>query len=777
MSNPDGMDDMSPPDATSLAGMAPDQQETTGTANAATENSERTESSESMASDATGGSAAPLRHRRARTKVTTLALDLGDVRADRADHAEPRADDARHPDLNPPTVDAVARAVHARLARSRDWRTVSLEQVQGALQGMQLDLLVSEQLKTPRLQLTRLRFTGTKTLSGQGPVPIAYDQSFQPGVNVLHMPKNLCGKSTIFQLIRFALTGDPSGIAADVRPWISQLWLHFMLGDTRFTTCVEQASGTLRGYIAVGHDAVTLGEAEARGAVTVSRFDDGEQAAVRLQDFFFERLHLAPLGWTHTQDGVTSDHRMSWRTYWQALAVPDSSEDYLMVSKENATGNQQGLLLSMLLGLRFAEPINSLHVEGRKLELKAQGTSEERRLAVAARDQLAASVAALDAELARLSAAPNARHAAFDTRGDAQALHATLVRHEERLAELRDVTRRRDELAQAVLRERAQARSLRETADLRLHFTGLAVSLCPNCDEDVAPEAIAREQASHDCRLCGKAARPAEADDADALRAEADDKEQHAAVLAEQRDELTRLVRNAQDAVERDAAEMEAIRERLRAGVEVILPTPDELAARDEVLLRLGAARGALTQAIAAVERLGDLEDDAPMRAAVMSRARDIVREVAERMNAELLAELNRLSQQMIGALGAESVSEVQCSTVGTLTLLKNGAKVSFGSVSAPGERLRIKLAFYLAMMRLGRIAGHGRHPGFLMIDQPGSDEMIDENFATLATMLRDIDTEFADETQLFCFTARPPFMQATAPEKVYGPQAGEWMF
>jgi hypothetical protein len=88
-----------------------------------------------------------------------------------------------------------------------------------------------------------------------------------------------------------------------------------------------------------------------------------------------------------------------------------------------------------------------------------------------------------------------------------------------------------------------------------------------------------------------------------------------------------------------------------------------------------------------------------------------------------------------------------------------------------------VKLAFFLAMMRLGRVKGAGRHPGFLMIDQPGSDEIVDADFAALARVLREIDQAFSAELQIICFTARPQFGAATAQEKVYGAQAGRYVF
>ena len=146
-------------------------------------------------------------------------------------------------------------------------------------------------------------------------------------------------------------------------------------------------------------------------------------------------------------------------------------------------------------------------------------------------------------------------------------------------------------------------------------------------------------------------------------------------------------------------------------------------------------------------------------------------------MNSKVLTHLANLTQEMATRIGTESITDLTCSALGRVTLSKNDVEVSFGSIRNPGERLRVKLAFFLAMMRLGRVEHAGRHPAFLMIDQPGSAEMVDEDFVELAGILREIDRDYADELQIICFTARRPFSEATAAGKVYGPQAGKFAF
>jgi hypothetical protein len=277
--------------------------------------------------------------------------------------------------------------------------------------------------------------------------------------------------------------------------------------------------------------------------------------------------------------------------------------------------------------------------------------------------------------------------------------------------------------------------------------------------------------------LCAKEAHAASAEDVEALTSEAEMLEARANRTVAIRDELSVQLR----AIDTENASLEAegseIQAALQHGPEYALPTPEEQSRRDGLLQQMGELRAkiAIANAIAARSKAGG--DDAELRAEVQRKVREALQKEADRLNAALLARLATLTQDMVTRIGAESITDVTCSAVGTLSLRKHGVRVRFTHINNPGERLRVKLSFFLAMMRLGRVRGGGRHPGFLMIDQPGSDEIVDADFEALARVLREIDQEFGNELQIVCFTARPQFAEATAPQKVYGAQAGKYVF
>jgi hypothetical protein len=676
-----------------------------------------------------------------------------------------------------PSAEDLVLRVHNTFASNRKWGEVSPDLVREVVE--RLNLVPDNRARsTPRLRLQRLRFTGHKVLKDGRSQPIAYDQPFQPGVNVLLVQDNSVGKSSIFKTIKFALTGDDTDYDSDVRSWIASVWLHFTIGEAAHTVHLRRGEDDrLAGYIAAGHVDTDYDDLDTSGTVTIARMSGADSVRDRLNWFFLDRFALEQLGWTDSGRGVAEERRITWRTFFQALTIPDSSENYLLVSEKNTMGNQEGLLLSVLLGLHLAQPINELLIESQKTRSETKVSEEDRLRAEAEAAELEKQRGQFQAEMRRISRAQEARRAALTANPDARRLQELSFRQGELIAERTGVQRQRDELTTQVQRERARARSLRETAELRLHFTGLAVAVCPNCDSDVDPSAVEREVQQHHCRLCGKEAHAASPEDVEGLADEAGFIEVRADEMAAIRDGLSAQLRELDQEAGRLESEVQAAKAVLQHGPEYALPTAEEQARRDELLEEMGALRARITIARATAARSKAGGGDAELRAEIQRRVRTALQEDAARMNSSVLNRLNALTQDMVTRIGAESISDVTCSPVGTLSLQKNGVQVRFPRVNNPGERLRIKLAFFLAMMRLGRMKGAGRHPGFVMIDQPGSDEIVDADFEALGRVLSEIDQDFSEEVQIICFTARPQFASATAPERVYGAQAGEYVF
>ncbi|MGD9893994.1 MAG: hypothetical protein AB7U18_22145, partial [Dehalococcoidia bacterium] len=319
---------------------------------------------------------------------------------------------------------------------------------------------------------------------------------------------------------------------------------------------------------------------------------------------------------------------------------------------------------------------------------------------------------------------------------------------------------------------------LREAVALQLHFTGLEVSLCPNCDATVDSTAVEREQAEHLCRLCSRPAHTANPVEVATLEAEADAVNREISEMVGARDGITSRLAVLRREREALTAEVGTLQEAAQRGIAYALPTAEEEVERSGLHEQVGRLQAELAVARRRAEpSVPDEESDVELRVRVVEKVREVLGKEAARRNRALLERLSTLTQKTARTIGAESISDVTCSPLGKVDLRKHGERVSFLGIQNEGERLRIKLSFFLAIMRLGREPGLGRHPRFLLVDQPGSGEMVREDFEALAEIFHRVDDELAEEVQIICCTARPEFDAATAPNKVYGAQNPPYAF
>jgi len=687
------------------------------------------------------------------------------------------------PDGAPVTVEAIVEAVYAGFS-AKNRERISRDDVARVVAKLKLEE-ERPQRRSPALRVRRLRFTGEKRLHDRPTEPFVYDQTFAPGVNVICIPDNEVGKSSILKTIKYALTGDNGDYDADVRTWITDVWLTFALDRQEFTVLLSTRGGAPRALLVPGEEFRPMETVAEETTLAIVDVSGAETIKTELQRFFFQRLGLGRLSWTQqdaSAPGGVAERSTSWLTYFQALQIPDGGDRYLLCDAQHAIGNQDGLIFSAFLGLNLVEPLNQLGIEAararKEVKLEEQLTAEQVQQAKKEVSRLEAELQALRARLEEIAATQAARRRAVEDGEPAQRLVAVQSALVERASERVRLEAEREELSHTLQRRRARERQLREAVALQLHFTGLEVTLCPNCDTAVDPAAVEREQTAHTCRLCGKPAQGADAQEIAALNAEADDIRREIEDLARGRDAITARLGALRREIDALTAEVTALSEAAQKGISFALPTAEEEAERNGLHERVGGLLAELSVARRKAEPPPATEDsEFDLRVRVLEKVRDVLRDEAARRNRRLLERLSVLTQEMARTIGAESISEVACSPLGRVELRKHGERVSFTGIQNEGERLRIKLAFFLAMMRLGREPALGRHPGFLLVDQPGSSEMVPEDFAALAEIFRRVDDELADHVQIICCTARREFEGATAPEKVYGPQNPPYAF
>ena len=714
---------------------------------------------------------------------TIIPLINGDTDADSASvdyHTNTIANDQNRLIENtelptsPLTHDTLIERVMSELG-PRKRMTVPRDMVEASIQTLNLSRSGAvSRPPVPRLRVERLVFTGYKTLDESEPVPFRYDQTFAPGVNIVLVEKNHAGKSSILKTIKYALTGDDSDYEVDVREWIRNIWLQFSLDSSSFTVHLDRSGDRLSGYISAG--------AENRGMEDISsapfimeRIDSTDSASEILNTFFLKRLGLNALGWTQKANGGSERRNASWRTFFQALLIPDGSDEYLICDTKHAMGGQHYIIMSEFLGLSYSEALNQLLIE-KQTATKANAASEEEvRQAEKDAASVEAEIKAVERNLQDLDQVIFARRSAVQTNEIVIKLSELQSLGVVRVQEIQHLKNEHVKLNEQIRQRRARAQRLREAIEIQRHFTSLEVRKCPRCTTDVDEDAVEREKTQHTCRVCGKEANTASRTEVEAMQAEADALIQQVEADVRVRDRLNEDIRKVEDDVEQMSRNAGLLEGAAKEGWEFALPTSEEESTKLALLERLGGLRyqlGALKRRAGEHSSAGQ---EADLKADVHEVVRKTLRAVAEEQNQDVLATLGTLTQKMTRTFGAASVTDVSCSAVGSLSLKKNGEPVTFKHIRNSGERMRIKLAFFIALMLLGRLGGgasRGRHPGLLLIDQPASAEMVTEHIENVAHALNLLNNEYSEHLQIICFTTESTFQNATIRNKIYGPQA-----
>jgi hypothetical protein len=670
-----------------------------------------------------------------------------------------------------PSIDEITDRAYAKVGpRLRE--TISRDDVREVVANLDFGRLRSSR-KVPRLVVRWLRFTGTKQPTGKKPTAVEYAREFAPGVNVILIEDNLVGKSSILKTIKFALTGDDQDYDEDVREWIKDVWLRFTLDEREFTILLARREDGLQGMLVSGRKECPIENVPAAESSVGFHCKGADEIQAELKNFFIQEYRLASLGWTQAQasgEGRSSDCWATWRTFFQALRIPDDDHTYLLCKPDPGLGNQEQLLFSAFLGLHLIEPLNKLSMEASSIKKGTAAKAEDAGLVAEQKNKLNRRRRQLQAELDELDDDLNRRLSVLlgaDLSGQIVEAEAELARAE---TEVRLLDEQLQNLTIQMRQQRANARRLREQIDLSCELSGIEVSLCPHCNQGIQMADVEREKQVHKCRVCAKPVPKAPDDEAEILEGAAAEYERRAEAIQSGYDEVNEQLTDARKTAEFARRRAESVRAAPKKGI-----TAENLQRDNERRGSLNRQIGAVDQELSALDRPNDPEETRrEKRAKIIERVQAVLKEEADTRNAAINQRLNDLVQPVVSALRANEISGVTCSPMGVVRLTKGGKAISFGKIKNPGERFRAKLALFLAMMQLGCEPGFGRHPGFLLIDQLGSAEIVPVDLEASAAALKHIDDGYADKVQIICCTARPEFRKATASTKISGATAPE---
>jgi hypothetical protein len=587
---------------------------------------------------------------------------------------------------------------------------LTLSEVKETLEGA--SIRPSPILGSPtRLTLKRITFSGEK-VGAQDDGPFKFDWGdLQPGLWAMVTEKNLRGKTSVLEIVRWMLRGRFTDHLEDVRGWLHHCVLRFELGAGTFEVRADVRNRSVSGSLA--KIVSSKRETTLVAFQTPAAFEDA------MSSFFLEQLGLTSI--TRRQqasdDSPGSIVTHGWPSLCGALLI---GTDYSVLLGDVPVASGVSVpLMQMYLGVPW---ISTLTAAKARLALAtaSQAAQAKKRAAIVAKreartEELKKQLASKEAEMARVRSDEDARKLTAAAQSDF-AKETLLERQQDTMlsraaAELREATA-------AYATDKAELQTHLDSEAAGAVFRQLLPSFCPRCDTTIGAERVVREASTHACCVCGE--QVVSDTEAEALKSAL---EGRLAASKKARDDAAKAQKAIEETLASTRGRIGALDTQLRA-LSRELGTFGE---KRRLELELSAISARLAEA--------SLDDDPPpaptSEIAVLQVAVDETEKRVKSVQTELLKAVSERIVEYAQSFGLQNLTSAELRGNGTLPLEKGGTTTSYGKCT-DGEKLRLKVATILAMISVAEARGVGRHPGLLMIDSPGAQEIADEDLAAL---------------------------------------------
>ncbi len=643
-----------------------------------------------------------------------------------------------------------------------------------------------------RLIIHSLEFNGLK-VDQEHQQPIHYYRTFDTGV-FLWVGDNLVGKSSIFKIIKLALTGNKK-LSRDVESWLTQIWLEFSVGSNVYTVHIDRDknekfhfslhTGGRRHLILAGTEATQTPLFEGG----IGKYEE------YMQSLFFRELAYYSLQWTQRDsrpgnpDLLTSG--ASWSTYYKSIFL--EAEDYGLLF----IGNQAELIFQMLLGLELTYPINRLKIKRNVLtnqlgiaKAAPQGEelpdNQEQRLADQQElAQISHDLSQLEAEAKRvttvtvssleqnLEALRQRYRNALQKRIDLETERDTLgIQQSSLQGRMSNITRQIEDYEVDLTKKKRRINDVQELLDLGAFFNSLEVRTCPNCNHSVDKQKVMHEKDTGNCRLCEH-----EVDhqpvDKDAYTNQINQLEQQRQSLFNDQYRLRVDKAGIQEDSKQVSLRMRAIDTEIASlNLDQLLteldglqrriledqPAPFDWTTHINQVTELAARKAVLEQKLAVPAPVAPVVETVTTtieyQIKAIEFAEHILLQERDRRSRALIEIFENLYLKQLHSFGLPYYERVEVKSNFKVAYFMRGQEYSFDEITT-GEKLRAKLGLYIALIELDVEHQLGRHPRFLVLDSPAREEGDQVYIDGLKTTLAYIQDHFGDDLQVFVGTAQ----------------------
>jgi hypothetical protein len=574
-----------------------------------------------------------------------------------------------------------------------------------------------------RLVLNRLMFSGTK-VDVSHPGPFEFDwEDLTGGLWSVLSKKNLRGKSTIIEVIRWLLRGRPSSnLQEDVKSWIDKAELHIRIDNVYYSISFETKT-TFAGKLTQRR------EAAAKETVLAEFFSEDEFEAA-MSDFFLRMFSMdSIINWknSNNDDEVGSYVSHDWCSFSGAMFIGTDYSSLLGEIPVNA--GLTARMLQMYLGMPWVSTIAAA-----KTAIKAEENTkkvDERHFAfyLEKNRQRAVEIKAeIETKQQKLKGLPSHDKVRNEMTELSQRLFADL-KYQGTLA--KQQTNYENVYAQAENDYQNDARALQTHIDSTAAgaiFRMLEPSCCPRCDIDIDAERKQKEIETHACSVCGETL-TADEDDFDILKQLEDRKVASKKAF----DKVKRKQKSTKD----ELKTVEKSNEKLQLRLDELANSSNNYQRQVDLKNEISKLQGMFEEVTKVPAPTVKISDE--LRILKVTSA--VTESLIKLYQVDLLKMVSERIVDYARRFGMTNLQEANLKGNANLLLVKGSVMTSYSKVT-DGEKLRLKVATVLAMLEIAESKGIGRHPGLLVIDSPAAQEVTQEDVDQIVSGLAGISKE-----------------------------------
>jgi DNA repair exonuclease SbcCD ATPase subunit len=633
--------------------------------------------------------------------------------------------------------------------------------------------------------------------------PFNYSQELNKGLSIwITKNSNLKGKSSIFKIIKFALTGSNS-IKDDVNRWIEEILLCFTIGVHHYTVHITNkkrglASKLYNSKISVWEDLEQLAKSP------IFETNNEKDFEYEIQEFFFQQFSYYSLRWTQKHPKKEKldliEVPASWNTYFKSIYL--ESKDYGALFYGGSLSHQGQKVFQTLMGLDLTFAINQLTIkqdglknENAKEKLKSQSFQSHNDKK---KEELKEEISKIEKQIDDLNKKPVL---AIDQEiVGLQDQYTKLISRYNQISKLENDCRELSKNINKVESEIEQKRKLyfsiqnridsinKRTLELNEHIeigvflSDLEVKNCPSCHHSINEEKRKNNLSAHQCPLCSDGI----------IESEDVDKESYEEKIKQLQGELFQVEQQKKSVED----EGKVIKNELGTLKNTLKDKENELQKADNnnLLLQIQSIQSQINIKLAQNPMNNSQREELIIKKAVLEyQLKEIEnnstqtkslsnyeREISLLQNAiealkkqryeignNIILRLQYLMLKEVHSFGITSITGIRITENFDVKYTQGGEEISFEKISE-GEQLRAKLAFYLSLIQLDIESAMGKHTRFLMIDSPGKEEAGNIYMDGLISVLQDIEKRYGDELQILIATADSRFENTLKNQFVY---------